>query len=119
MARPGRRQDRVRTISPSSTRILLTGATPGLGRPEGAGRAEARPFHHDLMGPVGEAIKGAVGEDGVVQEGDPSSTARLLVILWNHGVNLCSSPVFEGRPGAGPATLAAGTVARVVERRQD
>ena len=50
---------------------LFPGPAPALGRPESAGRAEARPLHHDLMGPVGEAIQGAVGEDGIVEEGDP------------------------------------------------
>src|SRR4029450_3565269 len=50
---------------------LFTGAAPALGGPEGAGRPEARSLHHDLMGPVGEAIEGAVGEDRVVEEGDP------------------------------------------------
>jgi hypothetical protein len=50
---------------------FFAGAAPALGRPEGAGRPEARPLHHDLMGPVGEAIEGTVGEDGVVEQGDP------------------------------------------------
>ena len=50
---------------------LFPGPAPALGRPESAGRAEARPLHHDLMGPVGEAIQGAVGEDGIVEQGDP------------------------------------------------
>ena len=50
---------------------FFTGAAPALGRPEGPGRPKARPLHHHLMRPVGEAIEGAVGEDGIVEEGDP------------------------------------------------
>jgi hypothetical protein len=55
---------------------FLSGAAPGLGRPEGAGRAEARPLHDDLMSPASVAIERAVGEDRVVEERDPFPTAQ-------------------------------------------
>ncbi len=42
---------------------------PGrAGRP---GRPQARPLHDDLVRAVREAVEGAVGEDGIVEEGDP------------------------------------------------
>ena len=40
----------------------LTGALSG---------AVAVAFHDDLVGVVGEAVEGALGEDGIVEEGDP------------------------------------------------
>jgi hypothetical protein len=42
-----------------------------LGSARGAGGPEAGPLHDDLMGTVSEAVQGAIGEDGIIEAGDP------------------------------------------------
>jgi hypothetical protein len=56
---------------------FFAGAAAALGRARGADCAQARPLHHDLMGPVREAIEGAVGEDRIVEERDPLLDAAI------------------------------------------
>jgi hypothetical protein len=50
---------------------FFSGPAATLGRARRAGGAEARTLHHDLMGPVGEAIEGAVRQDRIIEERDP------------------------------------------------
>jgi len=72
----GRRGSRIdaeeaRHIQLSPVRAVFRGAPGTLGGGGGAGSPQAGALHDDLTGAMGEAIEGAVGEDGVVEEGHP------------------------------------------------
>jgi hypothetical protein len=71
--------------------------SPGR-RPPWGGRRVRGPggsaLHHDLMARWAQRSSALLARMGSSKRATHSSTARLLVILWNHGVKL---PFFFGR----------------------
>ena len=80
------------------------GLPPAFGSTGDPRRAEAGPLHDNLMGAVGEAVEGAVGQDRIVEERDP----------------LVHRPVArdEGRGAAAPLDEDVVDVARLLRRER-
>ena len=55
----------------SPRRSLFGGSARATSRAGCAGGAQARALHDDLVGAMGKAVEGAVGEDGIVEQGHP------------------------------------------------